>query len=42
VLSAMGPSSPTLEGARMTAAKIHLLAGLALTLGILASRWTGA
>lgn len=39
VRSALGPSSPQLDGARVLAAKIHLLAGGLLTLGLLLARW---
>lgn len=34
VRSALGPSSPQLEGARMRAAQIHLLAGVLLVIGV--------
>lgn len=41
VCGAMGPSSPELEGTRITAAKIHLLAGVLLSLSLFLSRWIG-
>lgn len=39
--TALGPVSPTLEGSRMKAAQIHLIAGSLLCVGIFAARWTG-
>lgn len=39
VRSALGPSSPQLDGARILAAQIHLISGGLLTLGLLFARW---
>ncbi len=39
IFAALGPTSPSLEGARMVAAQIHLVAGVLLTLGILSARF---
>ena len=41
IRTSLGPHSPTLEGARIDAAKIHLLAGALLSAGLFASRWIG-
>jgi 1,4-dihydroxy-2-naphthoate octaprenyltransferase len=41
VRRAIGPTSPTLEGTRIEAAQVHLLAGILLTLGTVVSKWIG-